>query len=65
LDRFRWPAQCWGVTALKPTLGRVPHATAIEPFDTPIAIQLTAVQGPMARRIPDLRAALDVIAGPT
>jgi amidase len=43
----------------------VPHATAIEPFDTPIAIQLTAVQGPMARRIPDLRAALDVIAGPT
>jgi amidase len=65
LGSLRWPAYCCGVAALKPTLGRVPHATAVEPGDAPIGVQLTTVQGPMARRIADLRAALEVIAGPT
>jgi amidase len=65
LGSLRWPAYCCGVAALKPTLGRVPHASAVEPGDAPIGIQLTTVQGPMARRISDLRVALDVTAGPT
>jgi amidase len=65
LGSLRWPAYCCGVAALKPSLGRVPHASAVEPGDAPIGIQLTAVQGPMARRIGDLRTALHVIAGPT
>ncbi|HEX6139786.1 MAG TPA: amidase [Candidatus Limnocylindria bacterium] len=62
---LRWPAQCCGVATLKPTLGRVPAATTIEPRDLPIGNQLMGVNGPMARQVADLRLALKVIAGPT
>jgi amidase len=61
----RWPAQCCGISALKPTLGRIPHATTIEPVDVPISNQLMGVEGPLARRVADLRAAFEVMAGPT
>jgi amidase len=62
---LRWPAQCCGISSLKPTLGRIPHATTIEPVDLPIGIQLIVVEGPMARRVADLRAAFEVMAGPS
>jgi len=62
---LRWPAQCCGVGTLKPTLGRIPHATTIEPCDLPIGNQLMGVEGPMARRVADLRAAFEVMAGPS
>jgi amidase len=65
LGSLRWPAQCCGVTALQPTLGRIPHATTVEPADMPISNQLLGVTGPMARRVADLRAALAATAGPT
>ncbi len=65
LGALRWPAQCCGVCAVKPTLGRIPNASTVGPADAPIGVQLTSVNGPMARRVADLRAAFEVLAGPT
>jgi amidase len=66
LGSLRHPAQCCGISALKPTLGRVPQASSIEPGDlVPISVQLTGVSGPLARRVADLRAAYEIMAGPT
>jgi amidase len=62
---LRWPAQCNGISSLKPTFGRIPHASAIEPVDGPVSIQLMAVQGPMARRVADLRLALGIMSQPS
>ena len=62
---LRWPSQCNGTAALRPSLGRVPRATTIEPVDAPISIQLMNVEGPMARHVADLRLALEVMARPS
>jgi amidase len=62
--RCAGPAQCCGISVLKPTLGRIPQGATIEPVDAPIGVQLTAVEGPMTRRIADLRAVFEVLAGP-
>lgn len=55
---LRYPAQCCGVTALRPTLGRVARASGPSPVEAPISFQMFAVQGPMARHVRDLRLAL-------
>ena len=60
LGSLRWPAQCCGITTLKATYGRIPAAG-----DMPMGAQLTVVDGPMARRVADLRTAFEVMAGPT
>jgi amidase len=65
LGSLRHPAQCCGVSALKPTLGRIPQATTIEPEYVAIGMQLISVNGPLARRVADLREAFEIIAGPT
>ena len=58
----RNPAYCCGIAAIKPTIGRVPLATSIDPVDGGIAYEFES-DGPMARTIEDLRTTLGVIAG--
>jgi amidase len=61
---LRWPSQCCGTAALRPTLGRVPAASSLPPADFPMTLQLFAVQGPMARHVRDLRLAFSSMTGP-
>jgi amidase len=59
----RNPAFCCGITSLKPTPGRLPMASSIPPLDPMIASQLMSTDGPMARRVEDLRAGMRVMGG--
>lgn len=59
----RWPSQCCGTAALRPTLGRLPHYASTLPLETPIAFSLFLTDGPMARHARDLRLALAVCGG--
>jgi len=61
---LRFPAQCCGIAALRPTHGRVPRGSALAPTEDPISFQLFAVHGPMARRVRDLRLALASMSAP-
>jgi len=61
---LRWPAQCAGTAALRPTLGRIPDASSLDPDGKPLALRLLDVPGPMARRVEDLRLAFGVMAAP-
>jgi amidase len=61
---LRYPSQCCGITAIRPTLGRVPFASSLSPIEHPLTIQMFAVQGPMARHVKDLRLALNAMSGP-
>jgi amidase len=60
---LRNPAHCCGIASIKPTPGRVPHATVIPPEDAGPAMQLMAVEGVMARRVADVRLGLSLAAG--
>jgi amidase len=60
---LRNPAHCCGVASIKPTVGVVPMATVVPPEDLGLAAQQMLAEGPMARHITDLRAALKVLAG--
>ena len=60
---LRNPAFCCGIASLKPSFGRIPHASSIEPASGPMVAQMMMVQGPMARTVADLRIGLGVLAG--
>lgn len=60
---LRNPAHCCGIASLKPTVGVVPMATVVPPEDQMLSSQLMVVEGPMARRVADVRAGLLAIAG--
>ncbi|OGL13062.1 MAG: amidase [Candidatus Rokubacteria bacterium RIFCSPLOWO2_12_FULL_71_22] len=61
---IRYPAYCCGVAGIRPTLGRVPAYNATAPEERPPAVQLMSVQGPMARRVADVRVGLAAMATP-
>jgi Asp-tRNA(Asn)/Glu-tRNA(Gln) amidotransferase A subunit family amidase len=56
---IRIPSSCCGLSGMKTSLGRVPAGGA-----TPPAWMDLSCKGPMARRIADVVAALDVVVGP-
>jgi amidase len=58
----RFPAHCTGITAIKPTTGRVPR-TGHFPGPGGILDQLWQI-GPLARYVEDLALTLPIIAGP-
>jgi amidase len=60
---IRYPAYACGVHGLRPTLGRVPAYNAALP-ERAIGPQLTAVSGPIARTIQDVRLGLAAMAAP-
>jgi amidase len=62
---LRWPAQCCGIASLKPSFGRVALASSLEFPEPPLSFQLMAVNGPMARRVADLRTGVEAISVPS
>jgi amidase len=61
---LRFPSQCVGTAALRPSHGRIADASEIFPGDGPSAFQLFNSQGPMARRVDDVQAAFAVMIAP-
>jgi amidase len=59
---IRYPAYACGVHGLRPTVGRVAAFNAALP-ERPIGPQISAVSGPLARTIGDLRIALAAMSG--
>jgi amidase len=59
---IRYPAYACGVHGLRPTIGRVAAFNASLP-ERPIGPQISAVSGPLARTIGDLRIALAAMSG--
>ena len=60
---IRYPAYACGVHGLRPTVGRIAAFNASLP-ERPIGPQISAVSGPLARAIGDLRIALEAMSGP-
>ena len=60
---LRNPASACGIASIRPTLGRVADAHAGPAADRQLAVQLMAVQGPMARRVADVRLGLEILSG--
>lgn len=60
---LRVPAACTGSVTLKPTQGRVAHASSLPPRDYGLASQLMLAIGPITRSARDLQRILAVLAG--
>lgn len=58
---IRYPAYACGVTGIRPTVGRVPSWHGPVDADQSLATQLFVAQGPLARRVADLRLALSAM----
>ena len=60
---LRNPASCCGIASLKPSAGRVPEFAYGPMADGPASFQLMPVEGPMARKVADVRLGLHILAG--
>jgi amidase len=60
---LRNPAGVCGIASIRPSAGRVPDALLIPSADRLLSFQAMAVQGPMARRVADVRAGLRILSG--
>jgi amidase len=60
---LRNPANACGIASIKPSFGRIPDAGLVPAADRLLAVQLMQAQGPMARRICDVRLGLQVLMG--
>lgn len=59
---IRYPAYACGVYGLRPSVGRVPAYNPSATAPRPTVVQMTSVQGPLARNVADLRLALHAMA---
>lgn len=60
---LRNPAHACAIASIRPTAGLVPDAQTIPGADRSLSFQAMAVQGPMARRVSDVRLGLEILAG--
>jgi len=60
---IRYPAYCCGVAGIRPTMGKVPAFNSTAQAERPPTIALFAVQGPLARRVKDVRLGLAAMSG--
>jgi amidase len=60
---LRNPANACGIASIRPSAGRVPDAGFVPAENRLLAVQLMNVQGPMARRVADVRLGLQVLMG--
>jgi amidase len=60
----RYPAYACGVAGLRPSAGRIAAFNPSAAAERPLSSQLLSTQGPLARRVRDLRPALAAMAGP-
>ncbi len=58
----RYPAYACGVAGIRPSAGRVPGFNPSMSGERPLSAQMMSAQGPLARRVRDLRLALAVMA---
>ncbi len=60
----RIPAEFCGITALKPSFGRLPSDRGVGPRNVTLASQLIPVEGLLARSVADLHLAFQIVTGP-
>jgi amidase len=58
---LRQPAQACGVASIRPSLGRVPSWLSTDQVEPGPGVQIMSVEGPMARRVADVRLGLQAM----
>ncbi len=60
---IRYPAYCCGVAGIRPSMGRVPAFNPSATSERTLTAVMMAVQGPLARRVKDVRLGLAAMSG--